>query len=64
VFTVATIDLPCMGSGKSGAHRPSEPPAHSPAEVLLVYNATSPISTAIAKDYAAKRDVTKTVVSF
>ena len=35
---------------------------HTPAEVLLVYNANSPVSTAIAKDYAAKRGVTKTVV--
>ena len=30
-------------------------------EVLLVYNSDSPISTAIAKDYAVKRGVTKTV---
>src|SRR5271154_4582323 len=35
---------------------------HTPAEVLLVYNADSPISAAIAKDYAARRGVTKTVV--
>ena len=35
---------------------------HTPAEVLLVYNANSPISMAVAKDYAAKRGVTKTVV--
>lgn len=35
---------------------------HSPAEVLLVYNASSPISTAIAKDYATRRKVTKAVV--
>jgi len=40
----------------------SERATHNPAEVLLVYNANSPISTAIAKDYAAKRDVTKEVV--
>ena len=37
-------------------------PGHTPAEVLLVYNANSPISAAIAKDYAAKSGVTKTVV--
>ena len=37
-------------------------PGHAPAEVLLVYNANSPISMALAKDYAAKRGVTKTVV--
>jgi len=35
---------------------------HTPAEVLLVYNADSPISMAIARDYAAKRGVTKSVV--
>jgi uncharacterized protein (TIGR03790 family) len=34
---------------------------HTAAEVLLVYNAGSPISTAIAKDYATKRGVTKTI---
>jgi hypothetical protein len=36
--------------------------SHTPEEVLLVYNANSPISMAIAKDYAAKRGVTKSVV--
>lgn len=36
-------------------------PAHSPKEVLLVYNADSPISTAIAKDYKSKRNVTNIV---
>jgi len=36
--------------------------SHTPAEVLLVYNADSPVSTAVAKDYAAKRGVTKSVV--
>jgi uncharacterized protein (TIGR03790 family) len=35
--------------------------SHTAAEVLLVYNADSPISTAIAKDYASKRGITKTV---
>ena len=35
---------------------------HTSAEVLLIYNADSPISTAIAMDYAAKRRVTKSVV--
>jgi uncharacterized protein (TIGR03790 family) len=37
-------------------------PAHSAEEVLLVYNANSPISTAIAREYSAKRGVSKTVV--
>jgi uncharacterized protein (TIGR03790 family) len=36
--------------------------SHTPAEVLVVSNADSPISMAIAKDYAARRGVTKTVV--
>jgi uncharacterized protein (TIGR03790 family) len=40
----------------------NNPATHRPAEVLLVYNADSAISTAIAKDYEAKRGVTKTVV--
>jgi uncharacterized protein (TIGR03790 family) len=35
---------------------------HSLREVLLVYNANSPISTAIARDYARKRHVTNIVV--
>jgi len=37
---------------------PARAQRHSPREVLVVYNASSPISTAIAKDYAAKRGVT------
>ena len=36
--------------------------SHTSAEVLVVSNADSPTSTAIAKDYAAKRGVTKSVV--
>jgi uncharacterized protein (TIGR03790 family) len=35
---------------------------HSPDEVLVVSNANSPISMAIAKDYAAKRSASKAVV--
>jgi uncharacterized protein (TIGR03790 family) len=34
------------------------PPRRSPDEVLVVYNANSPISTAVANDYAQKRAVT------
>jgi uncharacterized protein (TIGR03790 family) len=34
------------------------PALHSPGEVLLVYNSSSPISTAIANDYIAKRGIT------
>ena len=36
-------------------------PKHSASEILLVYNANSRISTAIAKDYAKKRSVTNIV---
>jgi uncharacterized protein (TIGR03790 family) len=32
-----------------------------PSEVLLVYNANSPVSTAVARDYAAKRHITHIV---
>jgi uncharacterized protein (TIGR03790 family) len=40
---------------------PPASPRHTAAEVLLVYNADSPVSTAIAKDYAARRGVTTMV---
>src|SRR5215475_6096194 len=30
---------------------------HGPQEVLVVYNANSPVSTAIAKDYSVRRSV-------
>jgi uncharacterized protein (TIGR03790 family) len=40
----------------------SAPPAkRTPAEVLVVYNSNSPVSTAIAQDYQAKRQVKNTV---
>ncbi|MGA3171888.1 MAG: TIGR03790 family protein [Chthoniobacteraceae bacterium] len=35
----------------------ASPTTHSPGEVLLVYNSKSPVSTAIANYYAAKRGV-------
>lgn len=44
-----------------GASLPAASVGHTAGEVLLVYNADSPISKAIAKDYAAKRGVTKEV---
>jgi uncharacterized protein (TIGR03790 family) len=37
------------------------PVRHSPSEVLVVYNSNSPISTAIAADYIAKRGITNVV---
>jgi uncharacterized protein (TIGR03790 family) len=60
-YVLLACFLPLAQSCFGGA-QPAERSTHSSAEVLLVYNADSPISTAIAKDYAAKRDVTKTVV--
>jgi uncharacterized protein (TIGR03790 family) len=56
------VGISLLGSGCSGASKPPSTALHSPAEVLLVFNADSPISTAVAKDYATKRRVTKTVV--
>lgn len=44
-----------------GASLPPASARHTADEVLLVYNADSPISTAIAKDYAVKRGVSRTV---
>lgn len=40
---------------------PAASARHTAAEVLIVYNADSPISTAIAKTYASKRGVYKSV---
>jgi uncharacterized protein (TIGR03790 family) len=57
LLLLLSISICCSGATKSMASS-----GHTPAEVLLVYNANSPISTAVAKDYAAKRGVTKTVV--
>ena len=37
---------------------------HSAREVLLVYNADSPVSTAVARDYASKRHVTNIVAVY
>jgi uncharacterized protein (TIGR03790 family) len=38
------------------------PGGHTPSEVMVVYNADSAISTAIAEDYRKRRGVTKSVV--
>ena len=56
------LGMSLLGSGCSGASKPASTAVHRPAEVLLVYNADSVISMAVAKDYAAKRRVMKTVV--
>jgi hypothetical protein len=51
------------GGAKEGGTTDAEagalpyPPRRSPDEVLVVYNAKSPISTAVANDYAQKRMV-------
>jgi uncharacterized protein (TIGR03790 family) len=42
----------CAGASKARV-------GHGPDEVLVVYNADSPVSTAIAKDYQARRGVKK-----
>ncbi len=53
-----------LDAGTSDALAPADggappyPARRSSAEVLIVYNANSPISTAVAKDYAQKRKVT------
>lgn len=52
----------CVPATLCSGARESVQSGHTPAEVLLVYNADSAVSIAIAKDYAARRKVTKTVV--
>jgi uncharacterized protein (TIGR03790 family) len=44
------------------AREPTKGAAHTPDEVLVVSNADSPISVAIAKDYATKRGVSQSIV--
>ena len=56
---IAIALFPSVHAGAASHARGS---MHTPHEVLLVYNADSPISVAIAKDYSAKRGVTKMVV--
>jgi len=53
------ISLSC--SGCTAGTKPVVAAGHTAAEVLLVFNADSPVSSALAKDYAAKRGVTKTI---
>jgi uncharacterized protein (TIGR03790 family) len=49
-------------TGAVDADSPSGPPRRTPDEVLVVLNSSSPTSTAIANDYAQKRNV-KNVLS-
>ena len=44
------------------AGKPAEKTGHTAAEVLLISNGNSPVSTAVAKYYAAKRGVAKIVI--
>lgn len=60
VLMVLAVLLAVMLRGFA-ASSPRLSSRHTAGEVLLVYNADSPISLAIAKDYAAKRAVTKAV---
>jgi uncharacterized protein (TIGR03790 family) len=52
---LVVLGVACFASGCSGADKMKA--GHLPAEVLLVYNADSPISTAIASDYSSRRGV-------
>jgi uncharacterized protein (TIGR03790 family) len=58
IFVVSLVGLAMGCSGMSATMRTEH---HTPDEVLLVYNADSPISTSVANYYAAKRGVTKKV---
>lgn len=59
--TVILISVLIVVSHGHAASSPTIQAGHTAEEVLLVYNADSPISTAIARVYAAKRGVTKSV---
>jgi uncharacterized protein (TIGR03790 family) len=60
-LTVISALVLIAASQRCGGSLPAASAHHTADEVLLVYNADSPIATAIAKDYAVKRGVTKTV---
>jgi uncharacterized protein (TIGR03790 family) len=59
--STADAAIPDSGSRAPGtdaeAGAPTSPPRRTPDEVLVVYNTNSPISTAVANDYAQKRSV-------
>jgi uncharacterized protein (TIGR03790 family) len=59
ILFLGSLYFALTGSGVAESAQGSK---HSLAEVLVVSNADSPISMAIAKDYSAKRGVTKSVV--
>jgi len=54
-FGLVAISVLCLPSVPAVAS--TGPIQRTPGQVLLVFNAASPISTAIARDYAAKRHV-------
>ena len=60
VFLLCSIN--CAAATTMAVAPPERTALHTPTEVLLVYNADSSISTAVAKYYAEKRGVTKMVV--
>lgn len=57
-----SVFLPLCGLALCAAATDAKGAIHSPAEVALVYNANSPMSTAIGRDYATRRHVSKMVV--
>ena len=60
-LTLISALVPGVASLGYGASLPAAIARHTAREVVLVYNADSPISRAVAKDYAVKRGVTKSV---
>ena len=62
MLRVLCLPLMLLIAGCSSTSQSLAAPEHTAAEVLLISNGNSAISTAIAKDYAARRGVTKTVV--
>lgn len=56
IFTLALVLLLALSRTFAGTARP-----RTPAEVLLVVNTNSPVSRAIAEDYARQRNVTNRV---
>ena len=61
VSVIACTVASFFAVGCSGASKTVTTAGHTPAEVLVVYNADSPTSTAIAKDYQTRRGVKKSV---
>ncbi|WP_109485884.1 TIGR03790 family protein [Occallatibacter savannae] len=56
-----TLLILTLAAFVDAAPLPAAAPRHTADEVLVVYNADSPVSTAVAKFYARKRGVSKSV---